>query len=243
MATFTSESPTVTATITETPSPTATSTPTATENANPSPTTTSTPTATENANPSPTATSSVVASPVVVFFEGFDAGWQDRWILWGTPLPTVSGTNSALVLDSQSGSSDSGATSQERISLAAGTIIQFEVRVDATQKVVFDWDPAEKIRQPGSGPGVIHLEIGNGQVIFQITRVGNTIAACQAIPMEDEYSHLYQVIVSGKYNPTFLIDGKNQCSLLDQVLIEGIPEGRVSFSGWGIVDNINILFP
>lgn len=204
----------------------------------PVPDATSAPATAETLKPSPT-----VKPGSGTYSEAFDSGWQDRWNLWGTTLPTENGANPGLMLNGQAGADDSGATSQKMFSLDGGNTIQFDARVDANQRVFFDWDPSI-IRKPGDQAGAIHLAIGNGQVVFQITRVGNVVVECPAIPLNDTNNHTYKIVISPKYVPTLFMDADKQCKdLNDRILLEDNHLGRISFSGQGIISNLTVLHP
>lgn len=117
-------------------------------------------------------------------------------------------------------------------------LISFEVRVDTTQLVLFDWDTL--LRQPDSGAGIIHLEVGNSQVKFQVTRAGSATVACPNFMILDNNIHLYQIVISQESTPSLIVDGQEKCSLPDQIALDK-NQGHLSFSGRGAVDNIYLF--
>lgn len=189
----------------------------------------------------PTVTSGVTSTlpaeiPTFPIFEDdFSGALQVHWKMWGLPEAQIT-ANGELELTSQN-PGDSGVTTQGSIQLRPGTIIQFLARVSdgGPQEVIFfDWDANKDDRTPDTGPGAIHLEIGNG---WQQLETERNPLVCQN-PLADIELHNYEIRFGEDRVVTFWVDGEEICSLPGQGLP---PKGRISFSGRGWVDLVIVF--
>jgi hypothetical protein len=200
-----------------------------------------TPTSTPTETPTPTVTSS--PEPVVSFIDDFtgDLGmwdvWDNRLILPDMVPPqiiageylNISGLDSDKV----------GVTTIQRITLSSEMTIEFEAEVDnfPNHFLYLDWYPGEEVR-PENQLGPFYLVISNTEVVFHFRSDGND-EECP-VTMLDASMKLYRIDFSPGWEVNLFIDDElqDECSFaIDEP--ENL-EGRITFSGWGLVDSIII---
>lgn len=215
----------------------------------PESTETGTPTSTITPSQTPQPTITQTPTPEVVFEDDYKDD-LDQWEPWENrpggiasdllPPETVLGD----FLDLKGLSYDKvGVTSVQTVTLASGMVIEFEAEVDnaLNAPLYFDWYPGEEVR-PYNDLGSFYLEIDDTEVIFHYQHDGNDVE-CQ-VALQAAAARIYQIQFLPNWEVILSVgDGK-----LEEVCRAFIDEpdplfGRITFSGFGLVDRISITLP
>jgi hypothetical protein len=244
------ETPTTTATWTATttftlqPSETLTLAPTLTLIPPPSDTATITPTLTATTTETPpadiilTPTASILppaGAPVLSeSFSGDLADLAQRWTVWGTAFSLQDGMLELKGLTP----TDTGLTSKQEFLARENTIIQFEVTLlgnSSQHQILFNWDPKTINRNPNTNPGPIHMQIGGENPAIKVG------LAELPLPLLDNQLHKFEIKILKDSLVSFSIDGRE----IGKLPLPRLPiiNGKISFSGSGRIDNINVFTP
>ena len=195
--------------------------------------------------PSPTVPTPTETLPVasnVLFEDDFNAGLAPLWRAWGSPRPKIdSGFGDNWLYLAADKAYDAGVTSKPVITLSTGAEINFiaQLNPDFTIGYVlnFDWDPVRYERQPGDTlDGLFHLSIRVDKLTFRAP-MGNF--TCER-PVSGVDPHTYRFVIrDGNVLDLFIDDGTEPaCHVLD--LGEAPGEGRLSFTGLGLVTQVKV---
>jgi len=198
------------------------------------------PTETPTGTPTPTATNT--PEPVPSFLEDF-TGNLDQWDLWENR--TVNGLFPAQIvlgeyLDLKGFDFDKvGATATQPVTLIPGMVIEFEAETNFS--LFFDWYPGEETR-PTYWLGPVYLEITTTEAVLHYEQAG--VEKDCGVALEDAQMKLYRIVFGPDWKvSTFYDDGEvtEICSATIDPPDDLI--GRITFSGWGLVDGIVITEP
>lgn len=196
--------------------------------------------------PPPTATEEIAAPadtvpPQLSFEDQFRGGLEERWEVWGEPLPMI-GPEEFLELSGEN-SAQAGASLKEVISLNSGMVIEFraKMRDDAPGRSLYlDWAPGPDVRPP-TELGPLHLEITIGQLSLSHRQF-----TCH-VSLENTHFVHYRidiVEVGEGWIINLYVDEQLQGACSD-VAVQPPPEvtGRFTLSGNGRVDWFRISTP
>lgn len=190
-----------------------------------------------------TATAAVTGSALTSALEDdFNSGDLNlNWLVWGSPLPKISGASDLALQLLGNAPRSSGVTSKERIVIQPGTSYQFDVRLEGMapqNSVAMDWDPRENYLISSQKPGMLNLLIGDGVIRFKV--LGE---ACDPVKIEglDLTMHHIQIDVVLGLNFILSLDDAPICTISNISLPQN--DGNVSFSGRGWIDNVDISTP
>ena len=219
---------------TQTPSPTQEPTNTTT------PTSTSSPTETLP----PTATST--PTPKILFEDQFN---QDlgNWQSWENPsldMDTDILQPQIILneyLDLKGMDYDKiGVTSVQTITLVSGLVIEFDAEVDnpVNASLYLDWSPGNDPRSSDQ-LGPIYLEIKDNEVVFHYKNDGNDMEC--PVPLHDPLLRTYRILFGSDWEVVLSVGDENLEEVCRRIIDQ--PEqlfGRITFSGFGVVDRITI---
>lgn len=202
---------------------------------------TATPTFTEAPTlpPAPTETPTQTPAPATFLNETFDT--LDDWTTWGEATPTLTPDTAGNFMLQLLGDATniSGITSKTQVLIQPGSTISFKVNPELEGGVFFNWDPGIDIRIPKAPAGPLHLAVFPDNVTLKI----GGVASCE-IPLEGNEMRTYQLIIQADYKVVLYINelAQEQCSFLP-VLVLSNPDGLISFSGTGYVDDVIVTQP
>ena len=213
---------------TDTPAPTSASTETATLTPVP-------PTMESNAAPT-------LPSPGgdIILQEGFDEAFPGSWILWGEPAVAISQRPGNRRAEFTGEVATAGITSQPPFIIGEEWNLQFNTMLlegGPANPLVFDLDLGDSVRQPGQGPGFIHIVIEANEASVQVQP---SVAPC-ATELTAQPEHTVLIRVLNLQQIIVAVDGKTFCTL-DDISFE-IASARLSFSGAGLLDDVTVWRP
>jgi len=246
---FSRATPTSTATQTAifVPTNTATLLPSATRVPSATPTRTLSPTPSKS--PSPTSTRvlppTYTSTPIpFLLFDDFSQSISLLWETWGSPDPTtvITGTTSMLLLTAANVDA-AGISSNNTIPLTPGLIITFTAEVDTLDNdnaiLRFGWSPGDSIPPEPSTPSPFSLLIESKQLTVQIIEEDGLSTSC-FWPIEDTI-HTVEINVDREWLPIIFVDDNPVCENLLAPIAQAEPlEGRIYFSGSGLIDDISV---
>ena len=210
------------------------------------PTNTSTPTSTLSPTETlpPTATST--PTPKILFEDQYNQDLRN-WQSWENPsedmdtdiLPPQIILNEYLDLKGMD-YDKVGVTSVQTITLVSGLVIEFEAEVDnpVNASLYFDWSPGNDPRPPDQ-LGPIYLEVKDTEVVFHYIYDGNDMEC--PVPFQDSLLRTYRILFGSDWEVVLSVGDENLeevCrSFIDQ---PGQLFGRITFSGFGLIDRITI---
>jgi uncharacterized OB-fold protein len=207
--------------------------------------------------PSPTITRtlppSMTPTPEILpaFSDDFN-GTLDQWYAWENRpgeltqnlfLPSIKG-NEYLDLVGY-GYDKVGVTALQTTTIASGVVIEFSAEVVENilePKLYFDWYPGVEARQPYR-IGPFFLVIDSSEAVFHYTNIG--IDQECVMTSEGTGTKLYRIIIGSDWTINISIgDGADENEMCS-VIIDELPDtvGRITFSGFGFIDNVKIFEP
>jgi hypothetical protein len=194
-------------------------------------------------NEEPQATTTSTPLPVTIFYDDFTEN-LDKWEAWeNRTIENIATAEIILgeLLDLKGSNYDKvGATALQPITLSPGLVIDFEAETANILDVslFFDWYPGDETR-PATSLGSISLEISPTEATLYYQYEGIDGRCSAPLPSDD--MRLYRLEFRSDWRVTVYsdIDGLQEiCS----VTIDNPEEltGRITFSGWGLVDKIFI---
>lgn len=223
--------------------------PTLTISVTPEPTITELPTFTSSPSETSAPTVTNIPPAKIVFEDNFSEGLVD-WQVWESPTvaddlelvppETILGG----YLDLKWKNYDQvGITSIDTITLVPGMTIEFDAEVenDFAFPLYFDWYPGDEPRS-SEGFAPFYLLISNEEATFHSQKDDNVIDCL--VPLKEPALRTYRIVINTDWKVVLLL-GKGE---LAEVCTASINEpdplfGRITFSGYGVIDRITITQP
>ncbi len=247
---FSPATPTSTATQTAISVPTNTPTLIPSATRVPSATPTRTPSPTPSMSPSPSSTRvlppTYTSTPLpFLLFDDFSQPINLLWETWGLPEPTtvITGTTSILLLNGANVDAAGISSLNNSIPFTPGLIIIFKAGVDTLDDdnamLRFGWSQGNSIPPDASAPLPFSLLIESNQLTVQIIQEDGTSTSC-FWPIEDTI-HTVQITLDRQWLPIIFLDDNPVCENLLTPITQIEPlEGRIHFSGSGLVDDLSV---